>query len=64
MTNRTKRISLSKVPGAKENQVKWLRCCGVRTAAEARKAAGAFISDLEKRKKGGKGAPKAKKAKK
>ena len=48
MAGRAKRIDLKDVPGATENGVKWLMCSGVRTVADAKKAAKAFISDLTK----------------
>lgn len=50
MANRAKRIKLSKVSGAEENQVRWLRASRVRTPDDAKKAASAFMADLEKTK--------------
>jgi hypothetical protein len=62
MGSRTKRIDLDEVPGAKEHQVKWLMCSGVRTVTRAKKLAKAFIADLarvaghaDERRKGNKG---------
>ena len=47
MPGRTKRINLKDIPGAEKNQVKWLMSAGVATVKDAKKAAKAFIEDLE-----------------
>lgn len=52
MANRTGRINLTELPGAEENGVQWLMCCGVRNRSAAVKAAQAFIEDAAKVKKG------------
>ncbi len=46
MGNRAKRIDLADLPGAKENGIQWMMCSGVRSRAEAEKAARAFIADV------------------
>ena len=48
MKSRTKKMSISKVEGAKENGVEWLISCGVQTREEAKEVAAAFMEDLEK----------------
>ena len=47
MAGRARRIALQDIPGAEENQVRWMMCSGVLTRKGAKKAAAAFISDLK-----------------